>query len=218
MTTTIAILHHQQRREFILSTRTKPNALKLLIRRAFNLTNDVRELRQADARWSLEEVLSAGQGEYELQLEDSEQGRSETCSQKNMSKVSGRKNPPSENELLESKFYIDDFQLFMSEVSHKQSHRFFGIVFFNSRKKASFLGKKILRELVYEFHQVEFFYALHPIKVTHHPPRFTLPRPSSAKSWSSPSSRAKTCSTNESSPNKSQPQTKSSSTSKTSSK
>jgi hypothetical protein len=31
-----------------------------------------------------------------------------------MSKVSGRKNPPSEQELLDSKFYIDDFQLFMS--------------------------------------------------------------------------------------------------------
>lgn len=31
-----------------------------------------------------------------------------------MSKVSGRKNPPSEHELVDSKFYIDDFQLFMA--------------------------------------------------------------------------------------------------------
>jgi len=51
--------------------------------------------------------------------------------------------------LLDSKFYIDDFQLFMSEVSAKKSNKLFGIVFFNSRKKASFLGKKILRELIF---------------------------------------------------------------------
>lgn len=62
-----------------------------------------------------------------------------------MSKVSGRKNPPSEKELLDSKFYIDDFQLFMSEVSAKKTSKLFGIVFFNSKKKALFLGKKILR-------------------------------------------------------------------------
>lgn len=82
-----------------------------------------------------------------------------------MSKVSGRKNPPSEQELLDSKFYIDDFQLFMSEVSGKKADRFFGIVFFNSKRKASFLGKKILRELIFEFDRIEFFYALHPIKM-----------------------------------------------------
>lgn len=45
---------------------------------------------------------------------DEERSRSDVCSQKNMSKVSGRKNPPSEKELLDSKFYIDDFQLFMT--------------------------------------------------------------------------------------------------------
>jgi hypothetical protein len=78
-----------------------------------------------------------------------EKSKSEVCSQKNMSKVSGRKNPPSENELLDSKFYIDDFQLFMSEVTGSKANKLFGIVFFNSRKKASFLGKKILRELIF---------------------------------------------------------------------
>ena len=62
-----------------------------------------------------------------------------------MSKVSGRKNPPSENELLDSKFYIDDFQLFMAEITGHKAYKLFGIVFFNNRKKASFLGKKILR-------------------------------------------------------------------------
>ena len=82
-----------------------------------------------------------------------------------MSRVSGRKNPPSEKELLDSKFYIDDFQLFMSEVSGFKNNKFFGIVFFNSRKRASFLGKKILRELIFEFDRIEFFYALHPIKM-----------------------------------------------------
>jgi len=82
-----------------------------------------------------------------------------------MSKVSGRKNPPSEKELLDSKFYIDDFQLFMAEISGSKNNRLFGIIFFNNRKKASFLGKKILRELVFEFDKIEFFYALHPIKM-----------------------------------------------------
>lgn len=212
---TVTLIHHQQRREFILSAKTKLNAFKALVKRAFNLPNDIRALRQAETRWSLEEVLTAGQGDYEVQVEESEEGRSEACSQKNMSKVSGRKNPPSENELVESKFYIDDFQLFMSEINSRQNHRFFGIVFFNSRKKASFLGKKILRELIYEFHQVEFFYALHPIKVVRPPLRCTPPLPSSDKSSSSPSSRAKPCSTNASSPNKSLQPTKSSSTSKT---
>jgi hypothetical protein len=67
--------------------------------------------------------------------------------------------------MLESKFYIDDFQLFMAEVSGSKASKLFGIVFFNNRKKASFLGKKILRELIFEFDQIEFFYALHPIKM-----------------------------------------------------
>jgi hypothetical protein len=91
-------------------------------------------------------------GEFELVLEEDsseDKSRSEVCSQKNMSKVSGRKHPPSEQELLDSKFYIDDFQLFMSEVSGRKADRFFGIVFFNSRRKASFLGKKILRDLIF---------------------------------------------------------------------
>ncbi len=96
---------------------------------------------------------------------EEDRSRSEVCSQKNMSKVSGRKNPPSEIELLDSKFYIDDFQLFMAEVSSKKSNGLFGIVFFNNKKKASFLGKKILRELIFEFDKIEFFYALHPIKM-----------------------------------------------------
>lgn len=53
----------------------------------------------------------------------------------------------------------------MSEVSGRKNLKLFGIVFFNSRKKASFLGKKILRELIFEFDRIEFFYALHPIKM-----------------------------------------------------
>ena len=53
----------------------------------------------------------------------------------------------------------------MTEISGSKNNRLFGIVFFNNRKKASFLGKKILRELIFEFDQIEFFYALHPIKM-----------------------------------------------------
>jgi hypothetical protein len=58
-----------------------------------------------------------------------------------MSKYSGRKHPPSERELLDSKFYVDDFQLFMSEVDDSKANRYFGIVFFSNKKKAVFLGK-----------------------------------------------------------------------------
>ena len=60
----------------------------------------------------------------------------------------------------------------MSEVDESKANRYFGIVFFSTKKKAVFLGnyfsksgKKILRELIFEFDQIEFFYALHPIKM-----------------------------------------------------
>lgn len=169
MERSVTLTHRKARREFILSARSKPAALRTLVRRAFNLQSEVRWLRgPGGERVGVEEVARAGVGEYELVLEEEsseDRSRSEVCSQKNMSKVSGRKNPPSEQELLDSKFYIDDFQLFMSEVSGRKTDRLFGIVFFNSRKKASFLGKKILRELVFEFDRIEFFYALHPIKM-----------------------------------------------------
>jgi hypothetical protein len=170
MERSITLLHRKARREFILSNRSKPNILHNLFRRAFNLQSEIRWLRGGSGeKVSVEELVAQGrQGEFELVLEEGsseDRSRSEVCSQKNMSKVSGRKNPPSEQELLDSKFYIDDFQLFMSEVSSKKTDRFFGIVFFNSRRKASFLGKKILRELIFEFDRIEFFYALHPIKM-----------------------------------------------------
>lgn len=88
------------------------------MRRAFNLQSEVRWLKAAGGeRVAVDDVARAGTGEYELVLEEEssdDRSRSEVCSQKNMSKVSGRKNPPSEQELLDSKFYIDDFQLFMS--------------------------------------------------------------------------------------------------------
>lgn len=78
-----------------------------------------------------------------------------------MSKHSGRKHPPSERELLDSKFYVDDFQLFMSEVDQSKANRYFGIIFFSNKKKAVFLGKigiiigkKILRELIFEFDKI----------------------------------------------------------------
>ncbi len=80
--------------------------------------------------------------QFEILLEDEsdDKSHSENCSQKNMSKHSGRKHPPSERELLDSKFYVDDFQLFMSEVDETKANRYFGIIFFSNRKKAVFLG------------------------------------------------------------------------------
>ena len=147
-----------------------------------------------------------------------DKSRSEVCSQKNMSKVSGRKNPPSEQELLDSKFYIDDFQLFMSEVSGRKADRFFGIVFFNSKRKASFLGKKILRELIFEFDRIEFFYALHPIKM--HTSSALLVRILSIRATYSSSvfSGARGCSKKDNSQNRSPQQTKYHTTSRISSK
>ena len=170
MERSVTLAHRGSRREFVLSSRTKPNAFRNLVRKAFNLQPEVRWLRGAEGgRTSFEELVGLARGgEYEIVMEEEsseDRSRSEVCSQKNMSKVSGRKNPPSEKELLDSKFYIDDFQLFMSEVTGKKTSKFFGIVFFNSRKRASFLAKKILRELIFEFDKIEFFYALHPIKM-----------------------------------------------------
>jgi hypothetical protein len=37
----------------------------------------------------------------------------------------------------------------MSEVQQKKSIKYFGIIFFSNKKKALFLGKKILRELIF---------------------------------------------------------------------
>ena len=52
----------------------------------------------------------------------------------------------------------------MTEVSSKKSEIFIGILFFNNKKPLQYLGKKILRELIYEFDQMQFFYSLHPLK------------------------------------------------------
>ena len=86
---------------------------------------------------------------------------------------------------------MDDFQLFMSEVSGAKSGRLFGVVFFNSRKKAVFLGKKILRELIFEFDKIEFFYALHPIKMHTTSALLVTPLLLRATCSSSPSSAAR---------------------------
>jgi hypothetical protein len=37
----------------------------------------------------------------------------------------------------------------MTEVGSKKNEVYSGIVFFNNKKSASYLGKKILRELIY---------------------------------------------------------------------
>ena len=96
----------------------------------------------------------------------------------------------------------------MSEVSGPKVHKLFGIVFFNSKKKAVFLGKKILRELIFEFDKIEFFYALHPIKM-HTSSALLVQFPSfRVTCWCLPYSGARTCSINGSSHNRSQLQTR----------
>lgn len=54
----------------------------------------------------------------------------------------------------------------MQEVGDEHQSKLFGIVFFESLKDAQFLGKKILRELVYEYGStIEFFYSIYPSKI-----------------------------------------------------
>lgn len=107
------------KREFVISNKSKPAAFKNLVRKAFHLQSEIKYLKNFEGqKIGLEDLIAQSRGgEYEIVLDfdsSEDKSKSEVCSQKNMSKVSGRKNPPSENELLDSKFYIDDFQLFMS--------------------------------------------------------------------------------------------------------
>jgi hypothetical protein len=54
----------------------------------------------------------------------------------------------------------------MTEIHHKNESKLFGIVFFESLKDAKFMGKKVLRELVYEYGSIiEFFYSIYPSKI-----------------------------------------------------
>lgn len=96
----VILTHKKLRREFIISNRTKPQGLRGLARRALNLTSEIRWLKHGDTRYSIEELIARpGPGEFEVVVEEeSEEERplSEVVSQKNMSRVSGRKNPPSE--------------------------------------------------------------------------------------------------------------------------
>jgi hypothetical protein len=41
----VTLVHRKARREFILSARSKPAALRTLVRRAFNLQSEIRCLR-----------------------------------------------------------------------------------------------------------------------------------------------------------------------------
>lgn len=165
----VILTYKNSKREFFISSTTKPHIINTLIRRAFHLTSDVKSLRHPRGyQISVGEVFQLQNGRYfEIITEQDNESRqlSENYSQKNMARSSGRKFPPSEKELLDSKFFLEDFQLFMSEVTSKGSKKHFGIIFFSNKRKAQFLGKKILRELIFEFDQIEFFYTLHPIKL-----------------------------------------------------
>lgn len=44
----VTLVHRKARREFILSTRSKPAALRSLVRRAFNLQSEIRWLRSVN--------------------------------------------------------------------------------------------------------------------------------------------------------------------------
>ena len=53
----------------------------------------------------------------------------------------------------------------MSEITSKHSTDTLGILFFSSTRYAKQLGKKILKDLVFEYGNViEFYYSLYPMR------------------------------------------------------
>ena len=82
-----------------------------------------------------------------------------------MSKESGRKFPPQEEELAEEKYFVEDFQLFMAEMTAKHNTQTLGILFFSSTRYAKQLGRKILKDLIFEYgNTIEFYYSLYPMR------------------------------------------------------
>ncbi len=52
----------------------------------------------------------------------------------------------------------------MQEVSALKKKKLLGILFFDDPKSSHFFGKKILRDLIYEFGSIDFYYSLYPSK------------------------------------------------------
>lgn len=56
----ITLSHHKTKREFIISSKTKPQKLKALAKKALNLHTEIKCLRNSEGRWRIEEVLGPG--------------------------------------------------------------------------------------------------------------------------------------------------------------
>ncbi len=154
---TLNFTHKNNTKQLCISARSKHTTLSALVKRVFSLTSEIRFINEQGLEALPSEILVEQRlSHYSVVTdEEFEQSRSysHSYSQKNMTRKSGRKTPPSEKELYDSKFYIDDFQLFMTEISH-QNTNLYGIIFFSNKKKAQFLGKKILRELIFDFDKI----------------------------------------------------------------
>lgn len=69
----ITFTHHKLKREFIVSSKTKPQTLKALTKKALNLQSEIKYIRNTEGRWRLEELLAPGGpsgNEYEIILEE----------------------------------------------------------------------------------------------------------------------------------------------------
>lgn len=53
----------------------------------------------------------------------------------------------------------------MSEVTSKQTNQTLGILFFSTPRYAKQLGRKVLKDLVFEFGStIDFYYSLYPMR------------------------------------------------------
>lgn len=100
MESTVTFVYKINKKDFVISSRTKPHILKMLIKKAFHLHGEIKYLRHVGGGAPLEihEIFNfSNENQFEIIMEDESdsRSRSENCSQKNMSRLSGRKQPPS---------------------------------------------------------------------------------------------------------------------------
>lgn len=159
-------------KEFFCSSSTKPECLELLLRKAFRVHERIEQVftKRGSAvplKHLIRQSQRTGERQFLLRVDlVAEEPPPEWHSKRSLSKSSGRKIPPQENEMAKGRFFIEDFQLFVAEIGHQHEATLFGFVFFDNMREAQFLGKKILRELVYEYgDRIEFYYSLYPSKI-----------------------------------------------------
>ena len=56
----MTIVHKKMRREFIISSKTKPQSFRTLVKKALALHSEVKYLKTPDSRFKLEELIAKG--------------------------------------------------------------------------------------------------------------------------------------------------------------